>query len=296
MYKSSNVENPTHADRSNPTSPPPSRKYNHLARSAARNVLTRVTRLAPRHIHIPSPICTRARTTTINVDIRSITANSTRDPTQRQIRDRHTRRSAGPIVRLRDNDAVVGPARDGDVLVRDALDRARVARDGLDAHGLLAVDDLAALKRHVRDRVVVAAAHGADGQPMAAGAVAAGEDDAGARVDCDTVVLVVDFCVGDGHTRRAADVEAVGIGAQVVAVLVVDSDVCEGEGSGVVDTEHLYGGVQDRDAADGRCSQVVYIFVLALIRAQKVPVYVAPPHQCRETYALGRTWASSFHR
>lgn len=81
---------------------------------------------------------------------------------------------------------------------------------------------------------------------MATGAVAAGEGDVSAAVDGEAVVLVVDGSAGDGDVLRVTDVESVGVVAALgVAVFVVDSNIVNGEGVGVVDGEDLDGGVLD---------------------------------------------------
>lgn len=51
---------------------------------------------------------------------------------------------------------------------------------------------------------------------MATGALTAGELDVGARVDSNTVVLVLADSVGDGDGVRLGDVEAVSVLATVV--------------------------------------------------------------------------------
>lgn len=81
---------------------------------------------------------------------------------------------------------------------------------------------------------------------MATGAVATGEGDVSAAVDGEAVVLVVDGGAGDGDVLRVTDIESVGVVAALgVAVLVVDGDVVDSEGVGVVDGEDLDGGVLD---------------------------------------------------
>jgi hypothetical protein len=99
---------------------------------------------------------------------------------------------------------------------------------------------------HSVDDVVVAATDRADRQAVAAGAVAAGESDIGTAVNSQAVVLVINSGAGDGDVLRVANVEGVGVVAALgVAILIVDSDVGDSEGDGVVNREDLDGGVLD---------------------------------------------------
>jgi hypothetical protein len=71
---------------------------------------------------------------------------------------------------------------------------------------------------------------------VAAGAVATGESDLGAAVDCQAVVLVVDCCAADGDLGGASDVECIGVVAALgVAVFVVDGEAVELGVGGAVD-------------------------------------------------------------
>ena len=135
---------------------------------------------------------------------------------------------------------------EGDALVGDVLDRALSVGDSLDANTVVRVDDLRVEDLHGVNDVVVTATDGADGETVATGAVAAGEGDVSAGVDGEAVVLVVDGGAGDSDVLRVTDVESVGVVAALgVTVLVVDGDVVDREGVGVVDGEHLDGGVLD---------------------------------------------------
>lgn len=135
---------------------------------------------------------------------------------------------------------------EGDALVGDVLDRALGTRDSLNADTVVGVNDLRVEDLHGVNDVVVAAADGADGETVATGAVTASESDVVTAVDGKAVVLVVDGSAGDGDVLRVTNIESVGVVAALgVTVLVVDGDVVDGEGVGVVDGEDLDGGVLD---------------------------------------------------
>lgn len=135
---------------------------------------------------------------------------------------------------------------EGNALVGDVLDRALGARDGLDADTVVGVNDLRVKDLHGVNDVVVAAADRADGETVATGAVTAGEGDVVTAVDGKAVVLVVDGSARNGDVLRVTDIEGVGVVAALgVTVLVVDGDVVDREGVGVVNREHLDGGVLD---------------------------------------------------
>jgi hypothetical protein len=97
------------------------------------------------------------------------------DLVQLEVRDRDASgRLAGGravLVVLLDDDAVLGDAGERDAGVGDVGDGARRAVHGLDPYAVLRVDHLRVCERHVLDRVVVAAAHGADGEAVATVAV-----------------------------------------------------------------------------------------------------------------------------
>lgn len=135
---------------------------------------------------------------------------------------------------------------EGDALVGDVLDRALGVRNSLDADTVVGVNDLRVEDLHGVNDVVVAAANGADGETVATGAVTASESDVVTAVDGKAVVLVVHGSAGDGDVLRVTDIESVGVVAALgVTVLVVNGDVVDGEGVGVVDGEDLDGGVLD---------------------------------------------------
>lgn len=135
---------------------------------------------------------------------------------------------------------------EGDALVGDVLDRALGVRNSLDANTVVGVNDLRVEDLHGVNDVVVAAANGADGETVATGAVAASEGNVSAAVNGEAVVLVVDGGAGDGDVLRVTDIESVGVVAALgVTVLVVDGDVVDRKGVGVVDGEDLDRGVLD---------------------------------------------------
>jgi hypothetical protein len=129
---------------------------------------------------------------------------------------------------LLDDDTVLSNAGEGVAAVCDTRDGTSGARDSLDADTVVAVDDLVVGEVNVADSVVVTAANGADGKTVTASAGAAGEGDVSytkllvasskkeresqiltARVDGNTIILVVNDSVGDGNTGRASDIEGI---------------------------------------------------------------------------------------
>lgn len=158
--------------RSNHPGNPHSLTTTLLTRSPLGNILTLLTLLPPSNLDpIPSPPRT-APTPTENVNISRITRHSPRNSIQRDIRNRHasgrlTGRSTILVVLLNDN-AVVGDIGHGDVGVGDLADGAGGAGDGLYADAVCGIGDYGVGDGYVFDRVVVAAADGADGEAMAA--------------------------------------------------------------------------------------------------------------------------------
>jgi len=135
---------------------------------------------------------------------------------------------------------------EGDALVGDVLNRASGAGDGLDTDTVVRVDNLRVKDLYSVDDVVIAAADGTDRETVATGAVTAGEGDISTAVHGQAVVLVVDGGARDGNVLRVTDVESVGVVATLrITVLVVDGDVVDGKGVGLVDGEDLDGGVLD---------------------------------------------------
>jgi hypothetical protein len=136
---------------------------------------------------------------------------------------------------------------EGDALVGDVLHRAGGARDGLDADTVVRVDNLRVKDLHGIDNVVIAAAHGTDRETVATGAVTAGEGDVSTAVHSEAVVLVVNSGARDSNVLRVTNIESVGVVATLrVTVFVVDGDVVDSEGVGLVDGEDLDGRILDR--------------------------------------------------
>lgn len=106
------------------------------------------------------------------------------------------------VVVLLDEDAVLRDARQRDVLVRDAGDGARLVLDGLDADAVDRIGDGGAREGHRVDGVVTAAADGADGETVAAGA--------GARLEGDvlTHLLVIELCEKTWRLRTVPELTA----------------------------------------------------------------------------------------
>lgn len=80
-----------------------------------------------------------------------------------------------------------------------------------------------------------------------------------ARVDSNTVILVVAFGAGDDNVSAIANVKAVSVFAQAGARLVIDSHVGDGQTISAVDADCLDGGVLDVEVGDGRGDQIVSI-------------------------------------
>lgn len=181
-----------------------------LAGSRARDVLALVALLATAY-RDTRPLPVGAGTLGAeNVDGNGLGGNRTLDVRDSKTSDRDavsrlaSRRAV--FVVLLDDDALLGDVLESDALVLDVLDTAGLAGNSLDADAVVGVDDLGVGDGHAVDDVVVAAADGADGQAMAAGAVAAGEGDVFAAVDGEAVVLVVDSGAGDGDVLGITDV------------------------------------------------------------------------------------------
>jgi hypothetical protein len=130
---------------------------------------------------------------------------------------------------LLDDDAVLSDAGESVTSVCNAWDGTSGSRDGFDADTVIAVDDLVVGEVDVADSIIGAAANRTDREAVSSSARTAREgdisyeqylvnvssqDDVGlltARVDGDTVILVVNDSVGDGNTGRASDIEGIWI-------------------------------------------------------------------------------------
>jgi hypothetical protein len=203
----------------------------------------------------PGPVGARALTAE-DVDIKTLSSNSTLDVLDGEASDRDTSSGlaggATVLVVLLDDDTVLGDVVEGDVLIGDTGDGTGSARDSLDADTVVGVDDSSAGDDDILDGVVGAATNRADGDTMTAGAGTAGEADVSTGVDSQAVVLVLDVGIGDVDTSGAADVKSVGVvAAAVVTSGVVDGDVVEGQLVRAVDGETLDGGVLDVESGDG---------------------------------------------
>ena len=87
--------------------------------------------------------------------------------TYRNSTRRRPRRSAIQIILLH-IDAIDRDAAERDILIRDVIDGARSAGVRLDPRAVLRVEDLAVFEHDAVDCVVGLAAHGADGEAVAA--------------------------------------------------------------------------------------------------------------------------------
>jgi hypothetical protein len=154
---------------------------------------------------------------------------------ERQVCDRHAvGRSAcrrAVLVVLLDDDAVVADVGERDVLVGHVGDGAGRFIDGLDAHTVFGVGHGRGGDGDAFYGVIAAAADGAVGEAVPAGAVAICEGDAlfkelddivGRRqgthssgVDSEAVILVLDIRSGNGNAGTAANIEGICVfGAQ----------------------------------------------------------------------------------
>ena len=161
-----------------------------LAGSGVRHALAVLASLATADVNTrPGPIGAGSAQ---DVDTLGIVFDRASDAVQGDLRDRDTIRGgaswAAVLVVLLDLDAVLGDAGQGDVAVGDAGDLARLAGDGLDADAVGGVFDGGGLDVDVGDGVVVAAADGADGEAVAAGAGAASEGQTVDGVDSQAVL------------------------------------------------------------------------------------------------------------
>lgn len=250
-----------------------------LARNARRDVLTVIARLAASDVDaLPGPV-RAAAITAKDEDRVCIVLNGTGDTVKGNAGDLNVvaggAGGATVLVVLLDDDTVVGDTRELDVRVGDVADGAGLIDLGLDAQAVGRVADSRVGDGDVLDGVVIAAANGADGETVATRAGTARELDVLARVDGDTIVLVLDGGAADVDTVRLADVERVGVvAAVVVAVRVVDGQVLENSVVGL-DTDGLHGSVLDVQAGDSRVLDGVDIHELGLglaaVRALAVP-------------------------
>jgi hypothetical protein len=123
------------------------------------------------------------------------------DVAKRQTSDGHTGSGGSSgravLVVLLDDNTVLGDARQSDVFVGDAGDGAGGTRDGLDANTVLGVGNGAGRDGYSLDDVIVTATDRADRETVATRAGSAGEGDTCARVDGETIILVLNVGAAD---------------------------------------------------------------------------------------------------
>lgn len=150
-------------------------------RSSIRNILTRITFFSARDIDtLPSPILA-ASIAAEDIDRSSVVRHGARHAIDGEIGDRDPVRRfacrAPVLVVLFDDDSIIGDVGQLDVGVRDLRDGAGGTVDGFNANAILGVGDAGVLDSYVLDGVIVAAAYRADGETVAAGTSAVGEED-----------------------------------------------------------------------------------------------------------------------
>jgi hypothetical protein len=128
---------------------------------------------------------------------------------------------------LLDNNSVASDTRERNVLVGDSRDRACGAGYGFDADAIVRVDYCRGGDGNIFYNVVASAANGANGEPVATGAVSVGEGDTlfffksdqfcqkekhrayRSRVDGKAVILVLYICSSDKNVGAAANIECI---------------------------------------------------------------------------------------
>lgn len=190
------------------------------------------------------------------------------------------------VVVLLDQDTVLGDVLQGDVRVGDAADLARLVLLGLDADTVVGVLDGALGESHAGDGVDVTATDGADGETVAAGAETRVELNVGARVDGDTVVLVVDLGAVDVNVVGLTNVEAIGVvTSRGVTSRVVNGHLVDGEAVAAVNGYNLNRSILNADVVDVRVVHLVgseeLRLGLATVGALGVPVLLTQTIQRR---------------
>lgn len=96
---------------------------------------------------------------------------------------------------------------------------------------------------------------------MASRTEAAGKLDVGARVDGDAVILIIALGSRDSDAVRRPNVEAIGVGTQVIGVAVgaVNSNIGKSECLRIINGEDLMRGVKDINILDRRVGQVIWL-------------------------------------
>lgn len=198
----------------------------HLARSTRRNILaSRALLTTSNVVTTPSPVAAAPRSTK-DINICTRAGNSTSNTLKSNVRHSDTvgggtSRPAIQIILLHIN-TILADIRESDVLKAHTSNRTRRPRDSLNAHPVHRVDNLRRRNRHVADGVIATTTDGTNRQPVSAVAVPVREGDMLARVNSQTVVLVVHRRVVDVDIRAGADVESVRVMAQARAGAVVD--------------------------------------------------------------------------
>lgn len=116
--------------------------------------------------------------------------------------------------------------------------------------------------------------------------------DVRARVDRNTIILVVDVCAGDDHVRAGADIKAIGVLTEGISSLVVDGHAGDGQSVRIVDRDSLHGGVLDVKVCDGRVCKIMGVEELGLRDASR-PSFAVPP-KCPVAIQIGSRGARDF--
>lgn len=121
-----------------------------------------------------------------------------------------------------------------------------------------------------------------------------------ARIDGNTVILVVDLGSRDCDVGALSNVETIGVSSKIIRITisVVNGDVCQSQIGRTIDTEDLHRGVLDIDALDRRGSQVVgrkeFGLSLATVTSLSIPPAAAIAVQNGTTCALDRDIGSGY--
>lgn len=164
----------------------------------------------------------------------------------------------------------------------------------------MGVGDARVLDGYVLDGVIVAAAYGADGETVAAGTSAVGEEDvlnkiisASApylfkclfgkqditylpRINSQTIVLIPHNRIYNLDPRTFPNIERIGIMSTLrISIRIIDRDISQDQPIRL-DTKHMNRGVLDRDAADTRRVEVMRVEELGLRHAVVAALAVPP--------------------
>lgn len=98
-----------------------------------------------------------------------------------------------------------------------------------------------------------------------------------ARINCNTIVLIVNIGTGYDNVRAAADVESVSVVTTLaIASLVVDGHSRNGEPITAVDTNSLNRSVLNLESGDCGCGKIMGVEKLGLGLAT-IPAFAVPP-------------------